>query len=67
MLEQIKETLNYINITPISDLDLDLLLNIIEAYNQINMDPNEECPFQAAMIGDIEVAYINAEYAQINK
>ena len=67
MLEQLKKTLDYIKKTPIYRMDLDILLDVIEQYNALNIDPNEECPFEAALVGDIEVAYDNAEHAQIDE
>jgi len=67
MLEQLKKTLDYINKTPIYRLDLNILLAVIEQYNTLYVDPNNECPFESALLGDIEVAYFNAELVQINE
>ena len=67
MLEQLKKTLDYINKTPTQRLDLDILLSVIEQYNAHYVDPNDECAYESALLGDIEVAYVNAEYAQIDE
>jgi len=67
MLEQLKQILDYINRTPLKELDLDILFDVIERYNAHYADPNDECAYESSLLGDIEVAYVNAEYAQIDE
>ena len=67
MLEKLQETLTYVNNTPVQDIDLDILFEIIEEYNTLYNDPNDECPLESCILGDIEVAFYNAEDVQNNE
>ena len=64
MLEKLKETLTYINNTQVQDIDLDILFEIIEEYNTLYINPDDECPLESSILGDIEVAFYNAEDLQ---
>ena len=67
MLEELHNCLTYIENTPLKEIDLDILFEIIEQYNTLYIDPNDECPLESSILGDIEVAFFNAECAQIDE
>ena len=67
MLEKLIAVLEYIKVQlqTCSEIDLNILDEIIEEYTlEALNDPEGECPFESSMLGDIEVAYYNAEANQ---
>ena len=52
--QSLKSAVDYINKTPVLEADVDLVEQLVQ-HHEYNGDPDEECPYESAMRGDLEV------------
>mgnify|MGYP003149926023 CR=1 FL=1 len=52
--QSLKSALDYVSKTPVLEVDVDLVEQLVQ-HHEYNGDPDEECPYESAMRGDLEV------------